>query len=239
MLQVAAEVCSRRMAILLSPRPCRPFPRASLRPLFANAPARNSSFYVGGAGADTGRIGAIPPTRLSPVGMVETNRWPCRSASRLSAGEGVFLCSVLMPVFSLPVIMACEQTRHVNCSRTVAALQATAQYSQAPVHHAVSQGSPYSFQLAQGARQTAIQETWRLVPAAEESGPLQRRRFPWRPTEHMMRSLGKKLAWRMEWIVLQTPRVSFAFARGAVAAAILTTTLTREIRPSDGLPNES
>ena len=49
----AAEVCSRRrMAILLSPRPgpCRPFPRASLRPLFANAPARNSSFYVGGAG---------------------------------------------------------------------------------------------------------------------------------------------------------------------------------------------
>jgi hypothetical protein len=49
----AAEVCSRRrMAILLSPRPgpCRPFPRALLRPLFANAPARNSSFYVGGAG---------------------------------------------------------------------------------------------------------------------------------------------------------------------------------------------
>lgn len=45
-----AEVCTRRMAILLSPRPCRPFPRASLRPLFANAPARNSSFYVGGPG---------------------------------------------------------------------------------------------------------------------------------------------------------------------------------------------
>lgn len=46
------------------------------------------------------------------------------------------------------------------------------------------------------------------------------------PTEHMMRSLGKKLAWRREWIVQQTPSMSFAFARGAVAAAILKTTLT-------------
>lgn len=235
MLQVAAEVCSRRMAILLSPRPCRPFPRASLRPLFANAPARNSSFYVGGAGAETGRMGAIPPTRLSPVGMVETNRWPCPSAARLSAGEGVFLCSVLMAVFSLPVIMACEQTRRVNCSRTVAALQAT----QHSIVRTPRCSTRFALRLAQGARQNAVQETWRLVPAAEKSGPLQRRRFPWRPTEHMMRSLGKKLAWRRQWIVQQTPRVSFAFARGAVAAAISTTTLTREIRPSNGLPNES
>ena len=45
-------------------------------------------------------------------------------------------------------------------------------------------------------------------------------------TEHLMRSLGKKLAWRREWIVQQTPSMSFAFARGAVAAAILKTTLT-------------
>ena len=39
-------------------------------------------------GADTGRIGAIPRTRLSPVGMVETNRWPCSSAARLFCGGG-------------------------------------------------------------------------------------------------------------------------------------------------------
>ena len=42
-------------------------------------------------GADTGRIGAIPRLRLSPLDMVETNRWPFSSAARLSAGEGGLL----------------------------------------------------------------------------------------------------------------------------------------------------
>jgi hypothetical protein len=39
-------------------------------------------------GADTGRIGAIPPTRLSPVCMVETNRWsPFFRRSSLCGGR--------------------------------------------------------------------------------------------------------------------------------------------------------
>ena len=42
-------------------------------------------------GADTGRIGAIPRIRLSPLDMVETNRWPFSSAALLSAGEGGLL----------------------------------------------------------------------------------------------------------------------------------------------------
>ena len=37
----------------------------------------------------------------------------------------------------------------------------------------------------------------------------------------------------------QTPGVRSAFARGAVAAAISKATLTREIRSSYGLPNDS
>jgi hypothetical protein len=76
--------------------------------------------------------------------------------------------------------MACEQTRRVNCSRIATALQ----YSQAPCCV-----TKFALRLAQGARQTGvtgiIQETWRPVPAAEKSGPLQRRKIPWRPTEHI------------------------------------------------------
>lgn len=125
-------------------------------------------------GADTGRIGAIPRLRLSPLDMVETNRWTVLPQLDCLRGRVVFLCSVLMAVFLLPVYMACKKTRHVNCSRTVAALQATAQYSQA-----TRCSTRFALLLAQGARQNGVQETWRLVPAAEKSGPLQRRRIPW------------------------------------------------------------
>jgi len=101
-------------------------------------------------------------------------------------------------------------------------LAATAvQYS----HHVVTQGSPYGSRRAQGRMPiSCIQETWRLVPAAEKSGPLQRRRFPWRPTEHIRAEPREKACG-----LCNRPREClFAFARGAVAAAILMTALNNE-----------
>ena len=97
--------------------------------------------------------------------------------------------------------MACEQTRRVNCSRIATALQ----YSQAPCCV-----TKFALRLAQGARQTGvtgiIQETWRLVPAAEKSGPLQRRKFPWRPTEHIRAEPREKACLAEEGGLCNRPR---------------------------------
>ena len=91
-------------------------------------------------------------------------------------------------------------------------------------HHAVSQSSPYGSRRAQG--RMAFKNLGALFLQPRSQGRYSAADFRGISTEHMMRSLGKKLAWRREWIVQQTPRASFAFARGAVAAAILMTTLT-------------
>jgi hypothetical protein len=64
-----------------------------------------------------------------------------------------------MAVFLLPLFVTGEKTGHVNCSRAAAAH--TLQYS-------TCRFTGLSVQLAQGARQTALQWTWRLVPAGQK-----------------------------------------------------------------------
>lgn len=164
-------------------------------------------FTLVGLGADTGRIGAIPWIRLSPVCMVETNRWPSSSAARLSAGEGVFLCSVLMPVFLLPVIMACEKTRLVNCSRT-------ALYSIRYVarHHAVSQGSPYGSRRAQG--RLMFKKLGALFLQPRSQGRYSAASFRGGQLNTFVRSLGKKLAWRRKVDCAIDPVSIFCLCKG-------------------------
>lgn len=69
----------------------------------------------------------------------------------------------------------------------------TVQYSQAPCCV-----SKFALRLAQGARQTGvtgiIQETWRLVPAAEKSARYRAADFRGGQLNTSLRSLGKKLA---------------------------------------------
>ena len=151
------------------------------------------------------------------------------SAGRRSAGEGVFLCSVLMAV------CFCRDSWQV--SRPAIPTQLHTLYSQA---HVVSQGSPYRSRRAQGKLRS--QHTWRLVPAAEKqavfravaapqfsvAGRLERAS---RATgEHIARSSGKSLPGGVSedglpgWPGLrETPRARFAFAGDAAAAAILMT----------------
>ena len=96
---------------------------------------------------------------------------------------------MLMAVFLLPVFMACKKTRHVNCSRTVAALQATAQCIVR--HHAVSQGLPYGSRRAQG--RMAFKKLGALFLQPRSQGRYSAADFRGGQLNTFVRSLGKKL----------------------------------------------